>query len=383
MVTAATITAVIFVLVAVYLIAAYFFYLRFPDRLLLQTFNSAASLSKTNHLNPAFIQVEVPLNIFFWCVCVILYCCRDIEISLYIFIGLYLVCTFLTVAVTGFQKSPASVGPIQYLLQAVNRLLFPLYPRNVRTFHKKNIDKELMMQNESTRENTMLKEIINFGNEMVKDIMTPCADIVDLDFRTPFSEVLQTISANKYSRIPVFSGTKDNIVGILYIKDLLPYLDKAANFHWQTLIRPHICVPETKKIDNLLHEFQSQKIHLAVVIDEYGGVSGVVTLEDIIEEIVGEIHDEFDDDRNPYIKINKSTYIFDARVSVQDFCKVFQVEDSIFEELGEDINTLARLVIEIVGDIPYKHQTIRYKQFVFEILKVDERHISKVKVQQL
>ena len=380
---AADVLAVIFLLVAGYTVATYFFYIQVTDKDLLQIYNSQPRHSKTNHLNSSFIQCEILLSVLFLCVCGFLCCNQDIKTYMIALAVFYVLCVVFTVIAASFHKSVIKVWLILYLFKAANRLLFHLYPENVRTFHKQDVDKDTMMQNENTRENTMLKEIINFGNEMVKDIMNPRSDIIDLDSRTSFSEVLQIISTNKYSRIPVFSGTKDNIVGILYIKDLLPYLEKAANFHWQTLVRPHICVPETKKIDNLLHEFQSQKIHLAVVIDEYGGVSGVVTLEDIIEEIVGEIHDEFDEDKNPYIKINRNTYIFDAKISVQDFCKVFDMEDSFFEELGEDANTLARLVIEIVGEIPCKHQIIRYRQFVFEVLKVDERHISKIKVQRL
>ena len=226
----------------------------------------------------------------------------------------------------------------------------------------------------------MLKEILHFGNETVKDILTYHVDIVDIDYRMTFHEVLDIIAQNKYSRMPVYSNNKDNIVGILYIKDLLSHLEEPDDFCWQNLIRPHICVPETKKIDNLLREFQTKKIHLSVVVDEYGGVTGVVTLEDIIEEILGEINDEFDDDKSLYIKISRDTYIFDAKITILEFCRIFNIDDNFFEEMGDDTSTLARFVIDLIGDVPRKHQIVRYKQFVFEILNVDARHVSKIKV---
>ena len=226
----------------------------------------------------------------------------------------------------------------------------------------------------------ILREIVQFGNETVKDILTARLDVVDLDVRTPFPDVLKIIAENNYSRIPVYANTHDNIVGILYIKDLLPYIGRGKDFHWTNLLRPHFCVPETKKINNLLREFQTKKIHIAVVIDEYGGVSGIVTLEDIIEEIVGEINDEFDDDRGPYVQLNSNTYIFDAKVSLQNFCKLFEIDETFFDDFGEEGDTLAGVLLAIIGDLPRKHQTVRFKQFVFVILNVDERHISKVKV---
>ena len=234
---------------------------------------------------------------------------------------------------------------------------------------------------ENTEKNaTMLKGILQFGNEIVRDIMTQRVDVLDLDVKAPFSEVLRIISENSYSRIPVYSGMKDNIIGILYIKDLLPYLNKPPKFRWSFLIRQQFSVPETKKIDNLLREFQKRKIHLAVVIDEYGGVSGIVTLEDIIEEIVGEINDEYDDDHSPYVSLDRNTYIFDTKMSLQNFSKMFNLESAFFDEVEGDADTIAGLLLDLFGDLPKKHQNISFHQFKFEILQVDERRISKVKV---
>jgi len=230
------------------------------------------------------------------------------------------------------------------------------------------------------KKENLLKGILQFRNETVKDIMTSRLDIVDIDIRTSFQEVLRLVSEDSYSRVPVYSGTKDNIVGVLYIKDLLPYLGKSDKFRWSFLIRPQLSVPETKKIDNLLREFQSKKVHIAVVIDEYGGVSGIVTLEDIIEEIVGEINDEYDDDRRPYVALSDNTFVFDAKTSLQDFCKLFDIDSTFFDDAEGDADTIAGLLLDLFGDFPNKHQTIRFKQFEFEVLEVDERHISKVKV---
>ncbi len=252
---------------------------------------------------------------------------------------------------------------------------------NIRTFRVES--NTLGLANDKKpkdKKENLLKGILQFRNETVKDIMTSRLDIVDIDIKTSFQEVLRLVSENSYSRVPVYSGTKDNIVGVLYIKDLLPYLGKSDKFRWSFLIRPQLSVPETKKIDNLLREFQSRKVHIAVVIDEYGGVSGIVTLEDIIEEIVGEINDEYDEERRPYVALGENVYVFDAKTSLQDFCKLFDIDSSFFDDVEGDADTIAGLLIDLFGDFPNKHQTIRFKQFVFEVLEVDERHISKVKV---
>jgi len=359
-----------------YIITGYYFCVTLTDEKLLNLF----SFPKRKIDNVVFINVDL-FEIAVCCCLVIIFpilCISQINFgwSIAILIGIFVLLAFL-------QKSKLSPGnnffyPLRKILSGINTLVYHFYPDNVKYYQKTYVAN--ISPHESLRKKTMLKDIIHFGKETVKDILTAHVDVVDIDSRTPFSEVLRLIAQNKYSRIPVYSNTKDNIIGILYIKDLLPYLNKPANFHWQSLIRPYICVPETKKIDNLLHEFQAKKIHLAVVVDEYGGIAGVVTLEDIIEEIVGEINDEFDDDKNPYIKISNNTFIFDAKISLQDFCKIFNIDDTFFEEFGEDINTLASLVIDIIGDIPRKHQVVRYKLFVFEVLSNDERHISKIKV---
>ncbi len=229
-------------------------------------------------------------------------------------------------------------------------------------------------------EKNMLEGIVHFGDETVKEIMTSRQDVVDIDFDSPFPEVIKCIVENKYSRMPVCLGTMDNIRGILYIKDLLPHLGKPSGFRWQSLIRPPYFVPETKKIDDLLREFQQNKVHIAIVVDEFGGTSGIVTLEDILEEIVGEINDEYDDDEKSYIRINDSTYIFEGKTLISDFCKIAGTAPDTFDDIEGDADTLAGLLLEIKGDFPKLHEKITFGRFTFETTQMDERRISKIKV---
>ena len=192
--------------------------------------------------------------------------------------------------------------------------------------------------------------------------------------------MLQFINDNNYSRIPVYQGNEDNIRGVLYIKDLLPYISKPEGFRWQSLIRPPYFVPETKRLDDLLREFQENKIHIAIVVDEFGGTSGLVTLEDILEEIVGEINDEYDEDVKPYTKLNNNTYIFEGKILLSDFCKVLQVDDDEFDDVAGDADSLAGLLLELKGDFLSLHEKLSYKQYTFEVMEVEERRISRVKV---
>jgi len=239
---------------------------------------------------------------------------------------------------------------------------------------------ELTDKSELKEEQNMLEGIVRFGDETAKEIMTSRQDVVDLDFRSTFPEVLQCIVENNYSRIPVYQNSIDNVRGILYIKDLLPHLGKPANFRWQSLIRPPYFVPETKKIDDLLREFQANKVHIAIVVDEFGGTSGLVTLEDILEEIVGEINDEYDEDEKNYVRINANTYVFEGKTLLSDFYKVLRLDDDTFEDIEGDADTLAGLMLELKGDFPVVHEKLEYNNFTFEILELDERRISKVKV---
>ena len=239
---------------------------------------------------------------------------------------------------------------------------------------------ELTDKEDIKDEQRMLEGIVRFGDETAKEIMTSRQDVVDLDFNASFAEVLRCIVANNYSRIPVYQDNSDNVRGILYIKDLLPHLTKGSNFRWQSLIRPPYFVPETKKIDDLLREFQENKVHIAIVVDEYGGTSGIVTLEDILEEIVGEINDEYDEDVKNYVRINSNTFVFEGKTLLSDFYRTLKVSDDVFEDVEGDADTIAGLLLEIKGDFPKQHEKISYQNFTFEILDMEERRISKVKV---
>lgn len=238
---------------------------------------------------------------------------------------------------------------------------------------------ELTDKAEISEENRILEGIIRFGGETAKEVMTSRLDVTDLDIRVTFKEVLQCIVENAYSRIPVYSGSRDNIKGILYIKDLLPHINKGDNFRWQSLIRPAYFVPETKMIDDLLRDFQANKIHIAIVVDEFGGNSGIVTMEDIIEEIVGEINDEYDDEEKTYVVLNDHTWVFEAKTQLTDFYKIINRDEDDFVKVAGDSDTLAGLLLEIKGEFPALHEKVSFLNYEFEVLAMDSRRILKVK----
>jgi len=238
---------------------------------------------------------------------------------------------------------------------------------------------ELTDKAEISEESNILEGIIRFGGETAKEVMTSRLDVVDLEIRTPYTEVLKCVVENAYSRIPIYAGTRDNIKGVLYIKDLLPHLNKGDNFRWQTLIRPAYFVPETKMIDDLLRDFQANKIHIAIVVDEFGGTSGIVTMEDIIEEIVGEIHDEYDDEERTYAVLNDHTWVFEAKTLLTDFYKVTKIDEETFDDVSGDADTLAGLLLELKGEFPVLHEKLSFNRYEFEVLEMDNRRILKVK----
>jgi len=234
--------------------------------------------------------------------------------------------------------------------------------------------------NNKDEDKEILEGIIKFGNIQVVGIMTSRVDMVDVDIKTNFKQLIKLIIDCGYSRIPVYSGTRDNIKGVLYSKDLLPHLDKPDNFRWQSLMRQPYYVPETKKIDDLLNEFQKNRVHLAIVVDEYGGTSGLVTLEDIVEEIVGDISDEYDEDEKMFTKIDNHTFVFEAKIQLNDFFKIEEIEAEDFSKISDEVETLAGLVLEIKGEIPTKNERIVYDKYIFEIMAVDNRRIKKIKL---
>ena len=240
---------------------------------------------------------------------------------------------------------------------------------------------ELTAEEETTKEEQrILKGIVNFGNTDTKQVMCPRIDLFALSQEMDLETIINQILQRGFSRVPVYQETIDNVIGILYTKDLLPYLDR-PNFKWQKLLKPPFYVPENKKLDDLLKEFQNKKIHLAVVVDEYGGTSGVITLEDVIEEIVGDISDEFDDEELIYSKLDNRTYVFDAKINLKDFCKVIEIdEDEGFEKAKGESESLAGFILELSQAFPKIGQVVLYNSYQFIIESVDRKRIKRVKV---
>jgi len=229
------------------------------------------------------------------------------------------------------------------------------------------------------QEKDILKGIIQFKDKTVSDILVSRADIVALDISTPFRKVIDFIIEAGFSRIPVYEDNPDYIKGILYVKDLLPHLEKPEDFHWQALIRPAYFVPETKRIDDLLEEFRTNKNHIAIVVDEYGGTSGIVTLEDILEEIVGNISDEYDEDKPLYTVAADGSYIFDGKTPLEDFFKITGIPQNKFKNFMEEAETLAGLLLEIKGNFPKRKETIVFENYKFQVEEMNKRRILKVR----
>lgn len=228
-------------------------------------------------------------------------------------------------------------------------------------------------------EQKILRGIVSFGNTDTKQVMQSRMDIFSLDIETSFSEIIKQITKAGYSRIPIFEESLDNISGVLYVKDLLPYLDK-KDVKWQELVREPFFVPENKKLDDLLKEFQDKKVHLAIVVDEYGGTSGVVSLEDIVEEIIGEINDEFDDESLIYSKLDEYNYVFDGKTSLKDIYRVINLDFELFENNKGEAETIAGFVLEISGSFPKKHENIKFQGYTFYIESLDNKRIKQLKI---
>lgn len=238
-----------------------------------------------------------------------------------------------------------------------------------------------LTSDELQEDEKILKGIVNFGNINVSAVMCPRIDVTAIDIKSGFDKIVPTIIESGFSRIPVYSGSFDTVKGILYAKDVLPYTSNPCNFKWQALLRPPYFVPETKKINDLLKEFQTKKIHMAIVIDEYGGSSGIITLEDILEEIVGDITDESDEEENLYRKIDENNFIFEAKILLNDFYKITGIEEEELEDVKGESETLAGLILELTGEIPVKGKVIRFNNFVFSIESADRRRIKEIKVE--
>jgi putative hemolysin len=277
------------------------------------------------------------------------------------------------------------VKPVSWLLLSTSNLIEQRIQKKGYNISMDELNQaiEITTTNENTseEEKEILKGIVNFGTINVKQIMRSRLDITAVDMEMSFGELLERINHSGFSRMPAFMETLDNVKGILYIKDLLPHLDQGDNFEWQKLLRTGIFVPETKKIDSLLKDFQEKRVHMAIVVDEYGGTSGLITLEDIIEEIIGEINDEFDDEINiAYNKLDDNTFIFEGKTSLNDFCKVIDEDPALFGEVKGESESLGGLVLEIHTKIPRPGEKVVFDKFVFTVVDADEKRIRKVRV---
>lgn len=232
----------------------------------------------------------------------------------------------------------------------------------------------------SEDEKGILKGIVNFGTLTVRQVMKSRMDISAVDITKNFSELLDFIKNSGFSRVPVYRDSIDKVEGVLYIKDILPFMDQDKSYEWQNLLRPGFFVPETKKIDSLLKDFQEKRVHIAIVVDEYGGTSGLITMEDIIEEIIGDINDEFDEVRSNYQKIDDATFVFEGKVSLHEFCKVLDLEANTFDAVRGDSESLGGLILEINNQLPAAGDQISYEQFLFTIEAVDQKSIKRIKV---
>jgi gliding motility-associated protein GldE len=284
-------------------------------------------------------------------------------------------------------------GNNRFFIRLINILMSPfslLLVKNAATFSRKwqreisanDLTRALEIRsNEITheQEKEMLEGIIRFKDKLVDDISASRSDMVAIELQKPFRELIDFIIEAGFSRIPVFEENADNIKGILYVKDLLPHLGKTTSFKWQTLIRPAYFVPRTKRIDDLLEEFRTQKIHMAIVVDEYGGTSGLVTMEDILEEIVGDISDEYDEELPSYTVEADGSYIFEGKTRLEDFVKITRLPVKDFEKMSEEVDTLAGLLLELKGDFPKRKESFVYKKCTFQAEEMNKKRITKVR----
>ncbi len=277
------------------------------------------------------------------------------------------------------QVLSQTFSPVSRLLISSTNIFNNRMARKGQNLSMDDLSTALQLTSEELEEDKeILEGIIKFGNISVAEIMTARVDVIDLNIKSDFNKVIAVIVESGYSRIPVFQNSPDNIKGVLYIKDLIPHLQKGNTFRWQSLIRPAYFVPETKKISDLLEDFQTNKIHLAVVIDEYGGTCGIITLEDILEEIVGEISDEFDVDESLFQEEADGSIVFHGKVQLNDYYKITQIDEGDFEEFRGDADSLAGLILETTNDLPSKNDEVMILEHRFKILSVDDRRIKKI-----
>ncbi len=274
--------------------------------------------------------------------------------------------------------------PLSYILMGLSRIVEKRFEKKGYSVSVDELNQalEITTTNEDTTEEEkgILKGIVNFSTLSVKQVMRSRMDITAFDVEMDFHELMNKVNKSGFSRIPAYKETVDSIQGILYVKDLLPSVNKDEHFQWQDLLRPGFFVPESKKIDSLLKDFQEKRVHMAIVVDEYGGTSGLITLEDIIEEIIGEINDEFDEEDIAFNKLDEATYIFEGKTSLNDFCKVINEEANIFDEIKGESESLGGLLLELHAKMPRAGEVIKFDRFVFTVVAVDNRRIKRIRI---
>ncbi|WP_298221373.1 gliding motility-associated protein GldE [Flavobacterium sp.] len=274
------------------------------------------------------------------------------------------------------------LSPISLPMRAITVFLHDKLGKQKTNFSVDQLSKALELtssEDTSQEEQKILEGIVSFGNTDTKQVMSPRIDIFALEIDESFSEIIPKISEKGYSRIPVYRDNIDHVEGVLFVKDLIPHISK-KEFDWKALIREPFFVPENKKLDNLLKDFQSMKSHLAIVVDEYGGTSGLVSLEDVIEEIVGDISDEFDDENISYSQIDDKNFLFEGKINLKDFYRIIDVDENLFEERKGEAETLAGFLLEVLGNFPKKAQKIYFDKYRFTIESVDKKRIKQIKV---
>ena len=290
---------------------------------------------------------------------------------------------FATFATGGLSLLSAIFSPISRLMVKSTVIVNKVVTKRAESISMDDLSQALELSEvNSENEKELLEGILTFGDKTVAEIMRPRVDVVDIEYKSDFDEVVKIVVDNGYSRMPVYEDNNDNIKGVLYAKDLLPFIGKRSKeFNWTTLLRPAYFVPETRAIGDLLEDFRKTKVHMAIIVDEFGCTQGIVTLEDILEEIVGDIDDEYDSEEDKsYKKINDNTYIFDGKVLLNDFYKITDSEEDVFEAVENDALTIAGLILNLKGDFPREKETIDYGRFHFQVQKVAKHRIVSVKV---
>ena len=324
----------------------------------------------------------------------------DLQYSLPLFILLGTIGTLVLVMILARQLAkifqPAALV-LAMLFYSLSRIIYALQRPLSHMLHLKDIleaDREAENKHTTLRdilgqnsfapnadeEKKILRGILNFSNIYVKQIMRPRTEVVAHNINTPFAQLCRYINDNRYSRVPIYNNSLDKIEGILYIKDLLPYLNQKNNFNWQELLHTPYFVPETQKIDILLQEFKRQRVHLAIVVDEYGGTSGIITLEDILEEIVGDIRDEFDEEEINYSKLDQDNFVFEGKTPLADVTRIMNLDTETFDEARGEAETLGGLLVEMLGEIPEAGEKINYNNFCFTVENADGRRVRRVKI---